>query len=157
MKAWHVTILVITLAACAEQVVHSSDVPIPDGVWDREFKPEFSFEIGDTVSHHDLFIDVRHTGDYPFSTLYVFLDLEGPGERRLRDTVECILADPTGKWYGKGSGFVFAHREYDTHVLYKLRNRFPAIGRYTIRLEQAMRTERLPGVLDIGISVERSR
>ena len=109
------------------------------------------------MSHHDLFIDVRHTGDYQFSSLYVFLDLEGPEDRRIRDTVECLLADPTGQWYGKGTGFIFAHREYDTHVLYKLRNRFPAIGRYTIRLEQAMRTEELKGVLDIGISVERSQ
>ena len=138
-------------------MVYSSDIAIPDGIWDRGFKPEFSFEITDTVSHHDLFIDVRHTGEYPYSSLHVFLDLEGPGERKLRDTVECILADPTGKWYGKGAGFIFAHREYDTHVLYKLRNRFPAIGRYTIKLEQAMRTEQIPGVIDIGISVERSQ
>jgi gliding motility-associated lipoprotein GldH len=40
-------------------------------------------------------------------------------------------------------------------VLYRHGSRFPAAGDYRIRLEQAMRTERLDGVLDVGVSVER--
>jgi gliding motility-associated lipoprotein GldH len=152
----HLLALAALLSSCADHVVYQQDVSIPDGIWEREFKPEFSFEITDTVSHHDLFIDVRHTGDYPFSDLFLFLDLSGPGDRHMRDTVQCLLADPSGQWYGRGTGFIFADR-FHAHVLYKLRNRFPSSGRYTIRLEQAMRTERLPGVLDIGISVERSQ
>jgi gliding motility-associated lipoprotein GldH len=43
----------------------------------------------------------------------------------------------------------------DAKVLYKTGNRFPAAGHYVIRLEQAMRTERLEGVMDVGVSVER--
>ena len=42
-------------------------------------------------------------------------------------------------------------------MLYKLGDRFPAAGEYTITLEQAMRTEKLNGVLDVGISVVRSQ
>ncbi len=146
----------LLVAGCSDHVVYQADATIPNGTWDRSFVPEFTFEVDDTVRHHDLYIDVRHTGDYPFSDLFVFLDLYGPEERHMRDTVECILADPDGRWLGKGTGFVFADR-FDAHVLYRLRNRFPAPGRYMIRLEQAMRTEQLPGVLDVGISVERSR
>ena len=69
--------------------------------------------------------------------------------------MECLLADPTGRWYGKGTGFIFANRAVDAKVLYKTGNRFPAAGHYVIRLEQAMRTERLEGVMDVGVSVER--
>ena len=43
----------------------------------------------------------------------------------------------------------------DAKVLYKTGNRFPAAGHYVIRLEQAMRTERLEGVMDVGVSLER--
>jgi gliding motility-associated lipoprotein GldH len=146
----------LLLAGCTDHVVHQETVSIPGGAWHRDLKPEFSFEITDTVTRHDLYIDIRHTGDYPYSDLFLFVDLYGPEERFLRDTVECMLADPTGRWYGKGLGFIFADR-IEAHVLYKLRNRFPAAGRYTIRLEQAMRTEELPGVLDVGISLEHSR
>ncbi len=125
-------------------------------MWERGFAPEFTFDVVDTVSKHDLFIDIRHTGDYRFSDLYLFVDLRGPDNRHMRDTVECLLADPTGRWYGKGLGFIFADR-YEAHVLYRLGNRFPRAGRYTMRLEQAMRTEELPGVIDVGVSVERSK
>ncbi len=148
--------LAVLLAGCSDHVVFQADVPVPDEAWDRSFTPEFGFEVSDTVQHHDLYIDVRHTGDYPFSDLFLFVDLYGPDDRHLRDTVECLLADPTGRWYGKGTGFIFADR-FEAHVLYKLKNRFPAPGRYTIKLEQAMRTEKLPGVIDLGVSVERSR
>lgn len=146
----------LLLAGCSDQVVFQADVPVPGETWDRSFTPEFSFEVSDTIRHHDLYIDVRHTGDYPFSDLFLFVDLYGPDDRHLRDTVECLLADPMGRWYGKGTGFIFADR-FEAHVLYKLKNRFPASGRYTIKLEQAMRTEQLPGVIDVGVSVERSK
>lgn len=141
---------------CTENVVFQESEPVPAETWERGFVPEFSFDVVDTVNKHDLFIDIRHTGDYPFSDLYLFVDLKGPDNRHIRDTVECLLADPTGRWYGKGLGFIFADR-YEAHVLYRLGNRFPRAGRYTIRLEQAMRTEELSGVIDVGVSVERSK
>ncbi len=143
------------LSGCADNVVYQAAVPVATDGWDRSFTPEFGFDVADTVNRHHLFIDVRHTGDYPYSDLYLFVDLTGPDGRHARDTVQCILADPTGRWFGKGTGFIFADR-YDAHVLYKLNNRFPAAGRYSIKLEQAMRTESIEGVLDVGISLERA-
>lgn len=148
--------VLMLLTGCSEPPVFQADVPIAEGSWDRANKPSFTFNIKDTVNKHDVFIDVRHNGDYPFSDLFLFVDLKGPGGRTARDTVECLLADPTGKWFGKGQGFIFADR-YQAHVLYKLGNRFPSGGEYTVTLEQAMRTEKLPGVLDVGMSVMRSK
>ena len=149
-------LIAIVLVGCSDAPVFQADVPVPNGEWDRSFKPTFSFDITDTLSKHDVYLDVRHTGDYAYSDLFLFVELQGPGGRAVRDTVDCLLADPSGMWYGKGTGFVLANRTRDAKVLYKLGNRFPASGRYTISLEQAMRTEQLKGVLDIGVSVERS-
>ncbi len=156
MRSAGLVVLALFFSSCADNVVFQASSPVVGDAWHREFVPEFAFDIADTVSKHDLFIDIRHTGDYPFSDLFLFVDLQGPGDRHMRDTVECLLADPTGRWYGKGLGFIFADR-YEAHVLYKLGNRFPVSGRYTMRLEQAMRTEELPGVIDVGISIERSQ
>lgn len=147
----------LLLAACGSGVVFQADTPIANGAWDSAFKPEFTFEITDTVSKHDVYIDVRHTGDYAYSDLYLFIDLAGPGGRTMRDTVECLLADPMGRWLGKGTGFIFASRTHDAKVLYRLGNRFPAAGRYTIRIEQGMRDDPLPGIIDVGVSIEQSR
>ncbi|MBL0045437.1 MAG: gliding motility lipoprotein GldH [Flavobacteriales bacterium] len=146
----------ILFGGCAKDVVFQEDAQTPSGVWERGWNPAFAFDIADTITAHDVYLDVRHTGDYPFSNLYTFVKLTGPSGESLTDTVECTLADASGRWYGKGLGFISSDR-FQAHVLYKLRNRFPRKGRYTITLEQAMRTEKLQGVIDVGVSVERSK
>jgi gliding motility-associated lipoprotein GldH len=146
----------LLLAGCAENVVFQADAPIPEGVWESAFSPEFSFDIADTVNKHDMYIDVRHTGDYAYSNLYLIVDMNGPGGRAKRDTVECILAAPSGRWLGKGTGFIFASRTRHAKVLYRMGNRFPSGGRYTVRITQAMRDDPLPSVIDVGVSIERS-
>lgn len=126
-----------------------------NGTWDRAWKPEFAVDITDTIDPHNVFIDIRHTGDYPYSDLYLFITATGPGMAPMRDTVDCLLADADGRWYGKGQGFIFADR-IEAEVLYQLNRRFPRKGRYTFQLEQAMRIEKLPGVIDVGLSVKRA-
>lgn len=151
-----VCLLAVLLAGCTENVVFQEDAKTPNGTWERNWDPSFSFEVTDTVTPHDVYLDLRHTGDYPFSNLYAFVTLTGPGGDKLVDTVECTLADPTGRWYGKGQGFISSDR-FQAHVLYKLHNRFPRSGRYSLTLEQAMRVEKLEGIIDVGVSVERSK
>ncbi|MCI1752054.1 MAG: gliding motility lipoprotein GldH [Flavobacteriales bacterium] len=155
MKTHILALAVLLLAGCSGAVVFQADIPVPNGEWDRTWKPEFAFDIQDTISQRDIYLDIRHTGDYPFSNIYVFATLTGPQGHTLTDTVECTLADPTGRWYGKGAGFIHSDR-VQAHVLYRMHNTFPASGRYTIALEQAMRTEKLTGVIDVGISIEAS-
>ncbi|HMU12764.1 MAG: gliding motility lipoprotein GldH [Bacteroidetes bacterium] len=157
MKYPIVPVLLCLLLAtgCTDGVVFQEDARTPHGAWERGWDPSFSFDMRDTTNPHDVYLDLRHTGDYPFSNLYAFVTLTGPDSVPVTDTVECLLADPTGRWYGSGTGFIRSHRQ--AHVLYKLRNKFPRSGRYTITLRQAMRTEKLDGVTDVGVSVERSK
>lgn len=146
----------LAVACGTGNVVFQEDAHTPNGVWERGWDPVFAFNIADTVSPHDVYLDIRHTGDYPYSNLYTFITLNGPDGGVLTDTVECTLADPEGRWYGKGLGFISSDR-FQAHVLYKLRNRFPRSGRYTLKLAQAMRTDKLAGVIDVGVSIERSK
>ncbi len=146
----------LLMAGCAEHVVFQKDMEVPGGNWARTWKPQFVFNITDTTSQCDIYLDIRHTGDYQFSNIYIFTTLEGPGGHSFTDTVECTLADPTGRWYGKGTGFIFSDR-FQAHVLYRMSNRFPRSGRYVFTLEQAMRTEDLDGIIDVGVSVEEAR
>jgi len=143
------------LAGCGGNVVFQEDAMVPGGTWNRSWKPQFTFDVNDTLAERNIFLDLRHTGDYPFSNIYLFTTLDGPAGRLYTDTVECVLADPQGRWYGKGAGFIFSDR-VKAHVLYRMNNRFPRAGRYTLTLEQAMRTDDLPGIIDAGISVEKA-
>lgn len=144
----------LVLAGCAGNVIFQEDAKVPGGTWNRSWKPQFTFDVQDTLAERNIFLDLRHTGDYPFSNIYLFTTLDGPGGRLYTDTVECTLADPGGRWYGKGAGFIFSDR-VKAHVLYRMNNRFPRAGRYTLTVEQAMRTNDLPGIIDVGVSVEK--
>lgn len=155
MKTILPLLLFLLLGGCADRVVFQADAEVPGGAWDRSWKPSFAFDIKDTTSRRDIYLDIRHTGDYPYSNIYIFAKLEDPQGRTLTDTVECKLADASGRWYGKGTGFIFSDR-IQAHVLYRMHNRFPRTGRYTFTLEQAMRTEKLAGVIDVGVSVEQA-
>ncbi len=158
MKPIALTTLLVGLlmVGCTEHVVFQEVAEVPGGSWSRSWKPQFAFDITDTLAQRNIYLDIRHTGDYRFSNIYIFTTLQGPGGHSFTDTVECTLADPTGRWYGKGTGFIFSDR-FQAHVLYRMNNRFPRSGRYVFTLEQAMRTEDLQGVIDVGVSVEEAR
>ena len=147
-------LLVLLLSSCSDALVHSETRAVPGSVWDRSWKPEFAFDISDTVGQHDTYLDIRHTGSYPYSELYLFVTLKRPDGHVLLDTVQCPLSDANGRWYGEGLGFIRSER-FDAHILYKYGNRFHQPGRYSITLEQAMRVEKLEGVVDVGVSVEK--
>jgi gliding motility-associated lipoprotein GldH len=68
----------------------------------------------------------------------------------VKDTIEVILADNRGKWLGSGLGDI-----WDLQQIYKENIRFAQQGRYTFEYQQAMRTEKLPFILDVGLRVEK--
>jgi len=147
------SLMLLLLTACTDGILVQMNASAPAEGWPRNWTPSFDFEIADTVETYNTFIDVRHTGDYPYSNLYLFMKLEHEGSVLSVDTVECPLAAPDGKWYGKGLGFIHEER-FDAHILYRLNRKFPKPGKYTMTLEQGMRRETLEGILNVGISVE---
>ena len=116
-------------------------------------KPTFSFDVTDTLAPHDVFWTCA-TGDYPFSNLYTFVKLDGPGGMSATDTVECTLADPPAAGTAKGSGSSAATGS--RRMLYKLRNRFPGPAVIRSRWNRPC-TEKLEGIIGVGVSVERSK
>lgn len=142
------------LAGCTDGSLHSETRPVPNGTWHQAWQPEFNFDVADTLGQYDTYIDIRHTGDYAYSNLLLFVTLKRPNGHAVLDTVEIPLADATGRWFGKGLGFIRS-KGAEAHVLYKYNNRFPQTGRYGVVLEQAMRVDPLPDIIDVGISVEK--
>jgi gliding motility-associated lipoprotein GldH len=69
-----------------------------------------------------------------------------------KDTVECQLADETGKWLGEGSGDI-----WDNQILFKKRTRFPLPGKYTFSYQHAMWLENMPCVMEIGMRIEKAK
>ena len=105
--------------------------------------------LNDTTSLYNIYVQVRHTVEYPMSNLYMFVHVKGPQGQHRKDTVNMILAEPSGEWVGRGTGNL-----RELQLLYKKQTQFRTPGTYVFTLEQAMRNPELP-VTDLGIRIER--
>ena len=144
-----VLIFFLAFVSCDPNMVFDEYIPIENGLWGWVDAREFKVEISDTTSHHDIYLQVRHTVEYPLSNLYLFVHVKGPTGQVMKDTVNLILAAPDGSWTGRGSGNL-----RELQLLYRKQTQFRSPGIYTFTLEQGMRNPELP-VTDLGVRIEK--
>lgn len=137
--------------ACDKSILYEENKHIPNAEWKAGDTVFFSFDIADTVQAYDFGFNVRNTTAYTYQNLFLFITAWYPDGNWSRDTTECILAAPDGKWYGKGSG-----KLRDSQFLFRKGVHFRRSGHYTIGVNQAMRTDNLKGINDIGIKLIKS-
>jgi gliding motility-associated lipoprotein GldH len=135
--------------ACDNNTVYKEYQDIPDKVWDRSFQPEFVFDNEDTDQAYNVNLHVRNASLYPHRNLWLFIHTTTPTGETSIDTIECVLAEASGQWLGEGMGDI-----WDNEIPWKQNHTYSQKGKYTYRIEQAMRMEKLPGIMDVGISVE---
>lgn len=119
--------------------------------WEAKEGVSFEVNIEDTLQPCDFYVHLRHSTDYPFQNLYLFVDSHFPSGARHRDTLEFILAAPDGSWLGKG----FSGYKYND-ILIRKQMVFPDSGLYHFRFVQAMRADTLNGIRNLGIKIRQS-
>ena len=144
-------VVILSCTSCDPNRVFEDNIRIPDGVWEQDNIVSFDLMVEDTISAYNLYINVRNANLYPMSNLYLFVTTTAPSGHSILDTVEVVLADEKGKWLGSGLGDI-----WDLQQPYKQNIRFAQRGEYTFEYEQAMRIERLPFILDVGLRVEKA-
>ncbi len=143
--------LMLGVAACDPAKVFEENQEIEGKNWRITDALHFKVLVNDTLHLHNIYVNVRHYSDYPYSNLYLFIHVTSPAGDELTDTVDFRLADDRGRWLGRGLGDM-----YFVRLPYRLNIRFPYRGVYRFDIEQGMRTD-LPGVRDVGLRVERVR
>ena len=138
------------LQSCDSKRFFEENKSIVKSVWNSKDKAVFNVMIRDTLTRYDFSINMRNSGDYQYSNIYLFLKTVFPDGKFSRDTIECQLADYDGKWLGSGISSVKFNR-----FLFRKGVRFPQTGRYVFEVEQAMRVRDLKGISDIGIRIEK--
>jgi gliding motility-associated lipoprotein GldH len=139
------------LISCDSQRVYDKFQRLPDEGWQADSILNFNFEVNDTIRNHNLYFNVRNDRSYGFSNLWLFVRIIPPDGEILTDTVQVILANPSGKWMGKGFTGV-----YTSQIPYRTQVFFPASGSYTVELMHGMRSGLLKGITHAGIRLEKS-
>lgn len=137
--------------SCENKAIYDQYQAIADRTWEKDKEYYFTFYIDDITVPYNLILDIRNNNLYPFQNLWVFYTIEPPISTLQRDTLECMLADDFGKWYGKGISLF--HSNFPLRTSYM----FPYEGQYTYSFRQGMRTEVLKGIQEIGFRVEKAR
>ena len=148
-------IIVATITSCNPNRIFEKNTDIPNNVWDKEFKPEFEFEITDTNLVYSLSINVRHTNFYQFNNLWIMAYTTFPDGKTTASRVELPLADKDGKWHGDCLGDIC-----DANVFIQEKTLFNQVGKYKLTFEQIMRNkslnlDQLPSIMAIGLKVEK--
>jgi gliding motility-associated lipoprotein GldH len=152
MRAYVIILTLVFFASCGERPFLSESQSIAGQSWNWNAPVVFDVTVDDTVNAYNFFLDLRVTKSYEFSNVYVFFNTRFPDGRTTRDTIEAVLLDEFGNWYGKPTGGLV-----DNRILFSPRRVFPMAGSYTFSFEQAMRDKELSEVADVGLRIERSK
>jgi gliding motility-associated lipoprotein GldH len=145
-------LIVWSIVSCDRTRLYDTFTRIPDAAWHTDSLQQYRFEISNTSDNHNLYFNIRNDRNYGFSNLWLFVTIVPPEGANLTDTIQVILANPAGKWFGKGISGV-----YTSQVPYRTQVYFPVKGTYTIQIQHGMRPEILKGITEVGIRVEKAR
>ncbi|WP_118974438.1 gliding motility lipoprotein GldH [Taibaiella koreensis] len=147
--------LLLTAASCGvKSSYYQKQESIPGAKWDYKFQPVFAVDISDTQSLYRFYLLVRHDEGYPNANLWLSLKVKAPGDTTFSEGVriEKDLADPKGEWLGRGMGGIWEHK-----IPFNLKEtpKLNKPGRYEFKIEQIMRSNPLPSVLNVGLIIEK--
>ena len=144
-------IAVCLFVSCRKEVVYSKYQPIQNKVWDKQSEYYFIFEMDDNSIPYNISLQLRHSDVYPYQNLWLFMEELQPANTSVKDTIEWMLADDFGKWTGNGITL------FQNQLLLKESYHFPDTGKYTISIRQGMRDDRLKGIENIGLLIEKAK
>ncbi len=145
------------LASCDSKLEYTKYKSLQNASWEAHKNISFEFDIIDTVSPKNLFINIRNNNEYSYSNLYVITELIFPNDDKIVDTLQYEMADRTGKFLGKGFTEIKENK-----LFYKKEKVFPISGKYAFNIRHAMRKNGevsvipfLEGIQDVGFSIEK--
>lgn len=125
--------------------------------WSAKDTIKFDFQVSDTISRNNLFINLRNNNQYGYSNIYVITNLYFPDGKKVVDTLQYAMTDSEGNFLGSGFSEIKENKLY-----YKEQKVFPMSGMYRVSIRQAMRKngeidpiQELEGISDVGFRIEK--
>jgi gliding motility-associated lipoprotein GldH len=145
-------IILLAGVGCTDpNAVTDQSTEIANRNWAYTNKVKFTVNITDVQVPYNLYLNLRVTGDYKYSNMFVLVQQTNPDKKTAGTRYEVKLANPDGEWLGEGSGNMYSYQ-----TPFRLNYTFPAKGTYTFQIEQNMRDNPLREVSDVGIRIEKA-
>ena len=159
-RTWVLVLATILLfVSCDANGVFDQYLSLEDNTWNLEKPVEFEFQVTDTISKNDVFINIRNNKDYGYSNLFLITHLKFPNGNKIVDTLEYRMTDEKGRFLGSGMSEIKENK-----LFYKEEKVFSESGNYTLTIRQAMRKngsvegiKELKGLTDVGLRIEKTQ
>lgn len=150
-----------SVTSCDSSAVFDDYKSVPSK-WHKDSIASFNFTAPDTLKNYNLFLNLRNTNDYPFSNLFLIVELNYPNGKAVRDTLEYKMAQPNGELLGSGFSDIKENKLW--YRGHKAKFKFTENGDYRVDIQHAMRkngnvdgVDNLIGVTDIGFRIEHAQ
>ncbi len=123
---------------------------IKDADWSYKDILEFNFEISDTNSLYNIYLEVAHDAAYTAQNLYARVFVTFPNAKERADLVSLELADGRGEWLGKCTS-----KKCTRRIPFMPNAAFDQTGKYKLKFEQFTRLEKVKGIESLRLIVEK--
>ncbi|MGZ3749744.1 MAG: gliding motility lipoprotein GldH [Mucilaginibacter sp.] len=143
-------LVMLFLNSCTDSnAIIDQNAPIDNHNWSYANRVKNAVKIEDPSILYNVYINLRVTGEYKYSNIFVLVKRNGPKLKGVT-RFEIPLANKEGEWYGQGSGNLYSYQ-----VPLFTNFKFPQKGTYEFEIEQNMRDNPLHEVNDVGLRVEK--
>jgi gliding motility-associated lipoprotein GldH len=146
-----VIVFVMAFTACNRYTLYESSIEFREQWWHKDSALVFKPVVEDTSQVINIGFSLEHNNDYPYSNLWLFVDVTSPDGEKQTDTIEYFLAEPDGHWIGKGS-----NKKRTLFWLYRKEVKLSSPGQLTFSVTQGMRREKLPGIKSFSLWIEKA-
>lgn len=156
IRKYFIAIVLLTtascwLAACTQTEVFEKNTAISKHQWQYDHQPAFDFNISDTTVLYNLYIVLRHTDAYRYNNIWLNVGTQSPGDSIRYQRFDLQLGTDSQGWEGTGMGDIWELRKSITKGPFK----FNKAGNYKFTIAQVMRENPLPGIMSVGVRVEK--
>ena len=141
----------LTMASCDGRKVYDSFAHTPLSGWERNDTVTFCVPAVEEEGTYGLFLNMRTANNFPFTNITMIINRSvSPSGLHCADTMKCVLADRGGHSTGKGINIYQYRFRIASDCLEKGNS-------LCVKVNHNMRREILPGIADVGLTVERER
>lgn len=143
---------VLVLTSCNPRKIYEKHLDIDRITWNRFDIKTFEIEIKDISANYAFYVAIRHLTDVPFRHVLIKFTLYTPsGERRTMEQ-KIFLKDNEGKLLGSGMGDL-----WDLVHLVRDDFKFTEPGICRVEVSSTMSQAELPGIMQVGLIVKKTR
>lgn len=144
-------ILSVFFTSCIRIDLFEKQSQIPSQQWYYNNVPQFTFNIKDTTSQYNVYVELRHTDLYGYNNIWLRIGSTSPSDSTHFQNINLKLGSDSKGWYGTGMDDIFEVRKNISPGPLS----FKTPGDYTFSIAQIMRENPLKYILNVGIRVEK--